>query len=94
MPNKKDAPIKYSKTEQDEMIEKCALLTPPKERTDLVDCLDAIEASMGKVAYCGYLKGRAIERLWHYEINGWIASLKEARGYLDKLIEYLEQNES
>lgn len=56
-----------------------------------IECIEAIEASMTKEAFCGYLKGNAQKYFWRYEkkINP-VEDLKKARWYTDRLIEVLE----
>lgn len=56
-----------------------------------IECIEAIEASMTKEAFCGYLKGNAQKYYWRYEkkINP-VEDLKKARWYTDRLIEVLE----
>lgn len=52
-----------------------------------VECIDAIESSMTKEAFCGYLKGNVIKYMYRYENKGGVESLKKAQWYLNKLIE-------
>lgn len=52
-----------------------------------VECIDAIESSMTKEAFCGYLKGNVQKYMWRYENKGGVESLKKAQWYLNKLIE-------
>lgn len=56
-----------------------------------IECIEAIEASMTKEAFCGYLKGNVQKYFWRYEkkINP-VEDLKKARWYNDRLIEVLE----
>lgn len=51
-----------------------------------VECIDAIESSMTKEAFCGYLKGNVIKYMYRYENKGGVESLKKAQWYLSKLI--------
>jgi len=51
-----------------------------------VECIDAIESSMTKEAFCGYLKGNVIKYMYRYENKGGVESLKKAQWYLNKLI--------
>ena len=59
-----------------------------------IECIEAIEASMTKEAFCGYLKGNALKYFWRYEkkINP-VEDLEKARWYSNKLIEVLEDGE-
>lgn len=56
-----------------------------------IECIEAIEASMTKEAFAGYLKGNIQKYVWRYEkkINP-VEDLKKARWYTDRLIEVLE----
>lgn len=56
-----------------------------------IECIEAIEASMTKEAFCGYLKGNVQKYMWRYEkkINP-VEDLKKAIWYNTKLIEVLE----
>lgn len=51
-----------------------------------VECIYAIESSMTKEAFCGYLKGNVIKYMYRYENKGGVESLKKAQWYLSKLI--------
>lgn len=52
-----------------------------------IECIDAIEASMGKIAYMGFLKGQIIKYVWRYQYKGKpVEDLRKARYYLEKLI--------
>lgn len=59
-----------------------------------IECIQAIEASMSKDAFRGYLKGNIIKYVFRYEQKGYIESLEKARVYLDWLIKHLNENES
>jgi hypothetical protein len=56
-----------------------------------IECIVAIEASMSKDQFCGYLKGNIIKYMWRYEDKNKIEDLKKAQWYLNKLIEKYEQ---
>lgn len=56
-----------------------------------IECIQAIEASMSKDQFCGYLKGNVQKYVWRYEIKNKIEDLKKAQWYLNKLIETYEQ---
>ena len=51
-----------------------------------VECIDAIEASMSKDEFKGYLKGNCLKYLWRYEYKNGVEDLRKARVYLDWLI--------
>jgi hypothetical protein len=56
-----------------------------------IECIQAIEASMSKDQFCGYLKGNTQKYIWRYENKNKIEDLKKAQWYLNKLIEKYEQ---
>jgi len=56
-----------------------------------IECIQAIEASMSKDQFCGYLKGNIQKYIWRYEYKNKIEDLKKAQWYLNKLIEIYEQ---
>jgi hypothetical protein len=56
-----------------------------------IECIQAIEASMSKDQFCGYLKGNIQKYIWRYEDKNKIEDLKKAQWYLNKLIEIYEQ---
>lgn len=52
-----------------------------------IECIAAIEASMGGDAFKGYLKGSVLKYLWRYEHKGRpVEDLRKARWFLDRLI--------
>lgn len=56
-----------------------------------IECLDAIEASMGSDEYLGFLKGQIMKYVWRYDLKGKpIEDLKKARFYLDRMIKKME----
>ena len=55
-----------------------------------IECIDAIESSMTKEAFCGYLKGNVQKYMWRYENKGGAESLQKAKWYLKKLINAVE----
>jgi hypothetical protein len=56
-----------------------------------IECIQAIEASMSKDQFCGYLKGNVQKYIWRYEDKNKIEDLKKAQWYLNKLIKIYEQ---
>lgn len=56
-----------------------------------VECIEAIEASMTKEQFCGYLKGNTLKYLWRFENKNKVEDLKKAQWYLNKLIKSYEQ---
>ena len=58
-----------------------------------IECIEAIEESMTKEAFKGYLKANCMKYLWRYETkhpDKPAEDLKKARWYLNKLIEVQE----
>lgn len=51
-----------------------------------IECIDAIESSMTKQAFAGYLKGNVQKYMWRYENKGGVESLQKAQWYLNRLI--------
>jgi len=52
-----------------------------------IECIDAIQSSMSKEAFEGYLKGVIQKYIWRYESKGKpIEDLKKANEYLRRLI--------
>jgi len=51
-----------------------------------VECLEAIEASMTKEQFVGYLKGNIMKYLWRFEHKNGIEDLKKAEFYMNRLI--------
>jgi len=65
--------------------------SPPHYNSGAVECIVAIEASMTKEAFEGYLKGNATKYLWRYEKKEKpLEDIKKARYYLNRLIQVLE----
>jgi hypothetical protein len=58
-----------------------------------IECIEAIEASMDKDDFRGFLKGNIIKYIWRYEDKNGLEDLKKCCWYLDLLIFSME-NES
>jgi len=56
-----------------------------------VECIEAIQASMSREGFAGYLRGNAMKYLWRYTAKGGVQDLEKARWYLNRLID-LEHN--
>jgi hypothetical protein len=54
--------------------------------TDSVECIDAIEASMSREAFGGYLKGSVLKYAWRYEEKNHLEDLRKCKVFLDWLI--------
>ena len=53
-----------------------------------IECINAIEASMGEEEFKGYLKGNAIKYLWRYKYkNNAVQDLEKCIWYTTKLKE-------
>lgn len=63
---------------------------PPHYTVGLIECIDAIEASMTPQQFRGYLKGNVIKYLWRYDHKGGVEDLKKGLWYLNKLIGTIE----
>jgi len=59
----------------------------------LIECIEAIEASMSPEAFKGFLKGNIQKYVWRYEAKGGIESLQKAQWYLTRLIATVEAEE-
>ena len=59
--------------------------SPPHYNAGGIECIDAIEASMSKEAFRGYLKGNMLKYIWRYENKGGKEDLDKANWYLTKL---------
>jgi hypothetical protein len=55
-----------------------------------IECIDAIEAQLTPEEYRGYLKGNITKYNWRERHKGGTESLKKARFYLNRLIEFDE----
>lgn len=51
-----------------------------------VECIAAIEASMSREAFLGFLKGNIMKYIWRYERKGSLESLEKAEWYLRRMI--------
>ena len=55
-----------------------------------IECIEAIEAQLTAEEYRGYLKGNIAKYVWRERHKGSTESLKKARWYLNRLIEFDE----
>jgi len=55
-----------------------------------IECIEAIEASMDKDDFRGFLKGNIQKYVWRYENKNGLEDLKKASWYLDLLIFNIE----
>jgi CRISPR/Cas system-associated protein Cas5 (RAMP superfamily) len=61
----------------------------PTHYKGTIECIDAIESTMTKEAYRGYLKGNVLKYMWRYEKKNGVEDLEKAEWYLKRLIESL-----
>lgn len=61
----------------------------PTHYKGTIECIDAIESTMSKEAYRGYLKGNVLKYMWRYEKKNGVEDLQKAEWYLKRLIETL-----
>lgn len=67
---------------------------PPHYNQFGIECINAIEASMSKLEFEGYLKGNIIKYLWRFRYKGKpLQDAKKAKFYLDKLLDTLTEQE-
>lgn len=64
---------------------------PGHYRQGGVECIEAIEASMSREEFQGYLKGNIEKYVWRYRYKNGLEDLRKARWYLDRLISALEE---
>ena len=64
---------------------------PEHYRQGSVECIEAIESSMSREEFQGYLKGNIEKYVWRYRYKNGVQDLRKARWYLDRLILALEE---
>lgn len=63
-----------------------AVTSPRHYNKGDIEAIEAIESSMSKLEYQGYLKGSALKYLWRYNYKGKPEEdLKKAKWFLDRL---------
>ena len=61
---------------------------PQHYNNGTIECIEAIQESMPKEAFKGYLKGNTMKYLWRYDYKGKASEdLEKAQWYLNKLIQ-------
>jgi hypothetical protein len=60
--------------------------SPPHYREGGVECIDAIEAALGRDGFVAYCQGNCVKYLWRWKTKGGMQDLHKARWYLDRLI--------
>jgi hypothetical protein len=63
---------------------------PPHYNDGSIECIDAIEAQLTPEEFRGYLKGSIAKYNWRERHKGGTESLKKARFYLNRIIEFDE----
>jgi hypothetical protein len=63
---------------------------PPHYTDGSIECIDAIEAQLTPEEFRGYLKGSIAKYNWRERHKGGTESLKKARFYLNRIIEFDE----
>jgi len=59
-----------------------------------IGCIEAIEASMSKEEFLGYLKGSAMKYLWRYQHKGRpVEDLEKCMWFLQLLKEKIAEND-
>lgn len=59
---------------------------PPHYNQGGIECIEAIEASMSREEYKGYLKGSVLKYVWRYQHKGKpVEDLRKANWFLDRL---------
>lgn len=67
---------------------------PGHYRQGSIECIEAIEASMTREEFKGYLKGNVQKYLWRYRYKGKPKEdLRKAKWYLDRLLSVLAETE-
>ena len=69
----------------------------PKHYADTcggIECIEAIEASMGMEEFKGFLKGNVQKYVWRYAQKNGTEDLKKAKWYLERLIAVCEMEEA
>jgi hypothetical protein len=59
-----------------------------------IQCIEAIEASMGVEEFKGFLKGNVQKYVWRYSKKNGAEDLKKAQWYLERLIALRELEEA
>lgn len=69
-------------------------INPHHYTSGLVECIEAIDASMSPEAFKGFLKGNVIKYMWRYEKKRGAEDLRKAQWYLSRLADLVELDES
>lgn len=64
---------------------------PPHYTASSVECIDALEATLGTDGFLAYCRGCAIKYLWRSPLKGsMLEDLKKAQWYINRIIAKLE----
>ncbi len=68
--------------------------SPPHYNKHGIECIDAIQASMSDIEFCGYLKGNVQKYVWRYGYKGKkLEDLGKAKWYLARLEQEIEKQD-
>ena len=71
-----------------EVVIEDSVNSPKHYNTGGIECIEAIQASMSKLEFAGYLKGNLSKYIWRYNYKGKPKEdLLKAKWYLDRLLE-------
>ena len=71
-----------------EVVIEDSVNSPKHYNTGGIECIEAIQASMSKLEFAGYLKGNLSKYIWRYNYKGKpIEDLNKAKWYLERLLE-------
>ena len=60
---------------------------PPHYNFGGIECIDALEASLGSEGFKAYCRGACMKYLWRCEHKNGLEDLRKCRWYLDRLID-------
>jgi len=64
---------------------------PPHYTTSSIECIDAIEAALGKEGFISYLRGNIMKYTWRGPHKNQIEDYKKAEWYIKRLIFTMEK---
>lgn len=68
-------------------------VSSPRHYSGPIECIDAIESSMTREQFIGYLRGNVAKYVWRFDRKGKpVQDLEKAKWYIDKLIETLNKD--
>lgn len=68
--------------------------SPEHYRQGGIECIEAIEASMTREEFKGYLRGSVLKYLWRYQHKGKpVEDLRKASWFLDRLRSVVAETE-